>query len=134
MMRVSFALFCLAVLVACDGAGPGYRGQEKTVIEVEGSRFTLRRRGDVVEAIRTNPEWLPNLAQVGPKAAFAAEQMTGCVPVWLQGDPAMMWVGLSCEGRPAPPMPKRRKVLDCDLTNFHSRGGLGTGSLNCVES
>jgi hypothetical protein len=134
MLRVLFAFLCLAPIAACDSAGPGFRGQDKEVHEVDGSRFTLRRQGDVVEAIRTNPEFLPNLDKLGRKAFVAAERMTGCEAAWIQGDPAMMRIGLACDGRPAPKMPKQRAVLDCDLSDFYSRDGFGSGALTCTTS
>lgn len=132
MFRPSILLVALTALAACDSAGPGFRGLEKEVHEVEGSRFTLRRQGDVVEAIRTNTEFLPNLDEVGRKAFVAAERMTGCKAAWIQGDPALMRIGLSCDGRPAPKMPRQPAVLDCDLSDFYSRDGFGSGTLSCV--
>lgn len=126
-------LFPFVMLCACDHAGPGFRGLDKVERQVEGSRFTLRRNGAIVEAIRMNSEWLPRFPDVARKAALAAEDVTGCDAAWVQGDPAMVWVGLSCDGAIPPAIPKRHKVLQCDSTDFYSRGGLASGSLSCVK-
>ncbi len=106
-------LIALLGLVACDAAGPGFSRSAKVQRVVDGSQFTLRRQGDVVEAIRTSSELLPRFQVIGRRAAIAAWQGTGCTPSWVLGDPAMMWVGLSCDGRPAPQMPKRPRLLEC---------------------
>lgn len=119
------SLMC-AGLAACDSAGPGFRGVEKTVSTVEGSTFTLRRQGDVIEAIRTNPERFPTFQPIARKAGLAAQQLSGCEAAWVVGDPSMMWVGLACEGRKAPPQPKKRKTLSCDF--YDDRWG---GSVEC---
>ncbi len=77
----------------------------------DGSAFTLRRRAAIVEAIRTNSEWLPKFQEVAPKAAIATQAWTGCKAAWVVGDPAMMWIGLSCEGSPAPQMTLSKRSI-----------------------
>ena len=72
-MKLMLILVCLCLLAACDAAGPGFRGADKVVREVDGSRFTLRFRGDMVEAIRTSPEMLPRFETVARRAALLAE-------------------------------------------------------------
>lgn len=133
MIRLLLCLLIATVLIGCNTGGPGFRGVASQAAEVEGSRFTLRRRGDVVEAIRTSPEWLPRLVFVARKAAIAAENMTGCKATWVQGDPAMMLIGLSCDGARPPAMPERKQVLECDLSDYSSRDGIGSGSLSCIK-
>lgn len=116
-------------LAACDTAGPGFRGLDQTHVDYEGSRFTLRRQGDVVEAIRTNPEMLPKFETVARKAGIATQIETGCTAAWVVGDPSMMWIGLSCEGAKAPPIPRKTRVIFCDLSDLTPRGG----SLECQK-
>lgn len=122
-------IIALLGLAACDTAGPGFSRSEKIVREFEGSRFTLRRSGDVVEAIRTSTEWLPRFQPVARRAGVLAWMETGCIPEWVMGDPAMMWVGLSCEGRAAPKMPKRPQTLSCTVED----AGQGVLDVTCMR-
>lgn len=131
-MRLVSLLLCLG-LAACDAAGPGFRGADKVVRRIEGSTFTLRFRGDMVEAIRTSPEAFPRFQSVARKAALAAQAESGCRADWVQGDPAMMLIGLSCEGRKPPKVPKKRSDLYCDLSAFTVRDGIGSGTLTCQK-
>ncbi|MBP0482360.1 hypothetical protein [Sagittula salina] len=126
-MRLVPLLALFLVLAACDMAGPGFSGAPKVMREVEGTRFTLRRRGDVVEAIRTSSEVLPRFPEVARKAGIAAQKETGCRALWIMGDPAMMWVGLACAGRSAPGMPKRPHTLFCEVYD----AGHGAIDLEC---
>ena len=103
-------------LAACDTEGPGFSRSDKVIVTEAGSRFTLRRNGDVVEAIRTSPEMLPKFQDIAPKAGLAAQKQTGCRADWVMGDPAMMWVGLACEGRKPPKIPRRNQTAVCELT------------------
>ncbi|WP_418594589.1 hypothetical protein [Ponticoccus sp. (in: a-proteobacteria)] len=129
-MRLVSLLLCLG-LAACDAAEPGFRGAERVVSRVEGSTFTLRIRGDMAEAIRTSPEAFPLFRTVARRAAIAAQVKTGCRADWVQGDPAMMLIGLACEGRRPPKIPKARRDLYCDLSAFTLRDGIGSGALAC---
>jgi hypothetical protein len=114
-MRLLIALVLL--LAACDSAGPGFGSAPAVQREFDGSRFTLRFAGDLVEVIRTSPEWMPRFETVARKAAFVVEaELPGCRPAWIEGDPAMMLMGLSCDGRKAPRRPKRDRSFFCDLT------------------
>lgn len=114
-MRTLPVVSLILGLAACDAAGPGFSGAEKAIREQDGARFTLRRRGDLVEAIRTNPEVLPRFQAVAPKAGIAAQLWTGCRAEWVMGDPAMMVVGMACDGRTPPKLPKRRHTMYCEL-------------------
>ncbi|WP_245853324.1 hypothetical protein [Maliponia aquimaris] len=100
---------------------------------VEGSRFSLRFRGDLVEAIRTSPEAFPRFEAVARKAGIAAQIESGCRAAWVEGDPSMMWIGLSCDGQPAPKMPRRPRTLYCDIDGADLRGGRMTGALTCSK-
>jgi hypothetical protein len=110
-----FPMILALGLAACDTAGPGFLGVPKRIDTVDGSSFTLRRRGDLVEAIRTSPESLPRFQNIAPRAGVAAQRWTGCRAVWVMGDPSMMWIGLSCDGRAAPKMSRRPQTFYCDL-------------------
>jgi hypothetical protein len=126
-----FPLCLLLGLAACDMAGPGFHGAPKLVREVEGSRFTLRFQGDLVEAIRTSPEMLPRFDAVARKAGIAAQMESGCTASWVEGDPSMMWIGLSCDGKAAPKMPRRPRTLFCDLTVVSPESGNLPASVAC---
>lgn len=122
-MVLRFSLVAVAVLTACNAGGPGFRGVPHLKQEVAGSRFLLRTRGAYAEVIRVSPERLPRFETVAQKASVAVFRETGCVPRWIIGDPAVMTMGLSCNGALAPPKPKRRKTLVCDAYDGHySRG------------
>ena len=121
-------------LAGCDAAGPGFRGAEAVTRSVDGSRFTLRFRGDLVETVRTSPEWLPRFEDVARRAARAAEaERPGCRTAWVEGDPSMQLLGLSCDGAKAPARPKRRGMLVCDLEDLTARDGVAEGSLSCFK-
>ncbi|SDX89553.1 hypothetical protein [Citreimonas salinaria] len=127
-------LMLFATLSACDAAGPGFRGGEAVTREVEGSRFTLRFRGPLAEAVRTSPEWLPAFDATARRAALAAQaERPGCRVAWVQGDPAMMLVGLACGERPAPAIPARSRVLLCELIDWRTIGDWTAGALDCAR-
>jgi hypothetical protein len=129
-MRV-FPMFFFLGLACCDTAGPGFYGAEKVIKEVEGSRFTLRFQGDLVEAIRTSPEMLPKFEQVARKAGIAAQIESDCRAAWVEGDPSMMWIGLSCDGRETPKMPRRPRTMFCDLGAPTTTTGGIVGPVRC---
>ncbi|MFW2544207.1 hypothetical protein ACN2XU_16350 [Primorskyibacter sp. 2E107] len=116
---------------ACAMGGPGFRGVEAIKTEYGGSKFTLRIRDNLVEATRTNPEMLPRFETVARKAGIAAQIQTGCRAAWVEGDPTMMLIGLSCNGETPPKKPKRRHMLYCDIDALQGRDGVYSGSLEC---
>jgi hypothetical protein len=59
---------------------------------------------------------------------------TGCKAYWVMGDPAMMWIGLACDGVPAPKMPTRDRSFYCDFTLYTVRNGVGEGDLFCEKT
>lgn len=122
-----FSCVLLLGLAACDVAGPGFLGAERVTRQVEGSRFTLRFQNGLVEAIRTSPEWLPRFEVIARHAGIAAQMESGCKAEWVEGDPAMMWIGLSCNGEKAPKRPRRPKTLYCVFSDMD----LGDGRLQC---
>ena len=116
-MRILTVSLVFLGLAACDVAGPGFYDAQKTVVTVEESTFTLRRQGDMIESIRTNMEIFPLFKDVGRKAGIAAERWTGCKAAWIVGDPSVQRIGLSCDGRDAPPEPREKAVLRCRINH-----------------
>ena len=127
-------LVSLLLLTACNTAGPGFRGTEAVKTEYEGSKFLLRQRGAIVEATRTNPEMLPRFEIIARRAGIATQLHTGCKAEWVEGDAAMMLIGLSCNGEKAPKKPKRQNMLYCDILDLQGRDGLYSGTLECGKS
>lgn len=127
-MRLILSLILCLPIAACDSAGPAFRDAREIRHEVEGSRFTLRFQGALVEATRTSPEWMPRFEEVARKAGIAAQIHSGCRAAWVQGDPAMMWIGLSCNGAPAPKLPRRTRVIQC---SFEAPKSAGFTDLQC---
>lgn len=118
---------------ACDMAGPGFRGVPASQRVVEGSHFTIRVRDRMAEVIRTNPEFPARYGPISERAQKAVFLETGCTPEWVTGDPAMMLMGLSCDGEPAPREPRKRRSLSCDIFNAQSGRAGGTASMDCTE-
>ncbi len=129
-MRYFLCMVIMSVS-ACGMGGPGFRGVDPIKTEFEGSKFTLRIRGNIVEATRTNPEMLPRFEAVARKAGIAAQIQTGCKAAWVEGDPAMMLIGMSCAGEKPPKKPKRSRTLYCDILSLQARDGVVAGSLEC---
>lgn len=98
MIRNIPALIVVLLLTACASSHPTFMGVEKQVIEVQGSVFQIRIKGNFAEAIRTNFERIPKIGDTFPKAKIAMEQASGCKVVKdsIQGDPAWMIAKLDC--------------------------------------
>jgi hypothetical protein len=125
--------FALALLLGCNAAGPGFRGIEPVGAEVEGSRFLIRVRDDMAEVMRINPEFPARFGPISARAQKAVYLETGCIPAWVSGDPAMMVMGLSCDGRAAPKQPGG-SVLSCEIYDAFVTEGLGgTAAVECRE-
>lgn len=126
-------LILLFLAAACDMAGPGFRGVPPATREVEGSQFTIRVKDRVAEVIRTNPEFLPRFETISTKAQKAVYLETGCIPDWVTGDPAMMRMGLSCNGKAAPKQPRSRSIA-CEIFDAHySETFGGSAALECTQ-
>lgn len=126
-------LLVLALIAACNTPGRGFGGIAAVRAEAGGAVFDLRRQGDLVEAIRVSKHPLPRFDWVAQRAALAVHQRTGCLPKWARGDPSMMVLGLSCNGAPAPPIPKGPRVLICDVTGYRVPGtGMAEGTAFCA--
>lgn len=129
-MRPILLLLCLA---ACNTAGPGFRGIPPVEQTYDGSRFLLRQNGPLVEVIRTSPEVLPKFRDVARKASLLLQDRTGCIAAWVVGDPAMMVVGLSCDGAKPPRKPKRKVSFSCDADDIYRTQTRIDLSLNCYK-
>lgn len=88
----------LMLLAACDSPAPAMMGADATRITVEGVDFTVRVRGERVEAIRTNMMPNPSIGSVYPRALQAMEAVSGCrvIEYSLRGDVAVMRADLDC--------------------------------------
>lgn len=132
-MRHCWIFALILVLPACDMAGPGFRGEERVKREFEGSRFTLRFSGDMAEAIRTSPEFLPRFEVIARKAGLLAQAETGCKVAWVQGDPSMQLMGLACDGRKAPRQPRRKRGIECYVFDAFASAAGGSALLDCYK-
>ncbi len=92
-------LMLILMIAACSSAGSEFRALPATHVEVDGSRYDVRVRGGIAEAIRVNPQYAPRLGHLGGRAAFAMAQVSGCEVVGVFGDQAVMTGVLSCDGR-----------------------------------
>lgn len=92
------ALVLVFGLAACASPSPRFIGAASKEIEVAGSRFTVFRRGDEVEAFRTSREWLPRQSEVFMRAEAAIRAATGCDvrPNSMTGDQAIVRAELDC--------------------------------------
>jgi hypothetical protein len=98
MKAVPFFLVLATVLSACNSPHPRFMRAQSHRIEVGGSVFQVRQRGDEVEIIRTNVEFNPKIGAIFPKATIAAQQATGCEirKNTLKGDSALMRAKVEC--------------------------------------
>jgi hypothetical protein len=86
----------LLLLPACDGGSPHFMGTPPTRVEVEGSVFAVRVKGDLAEAVRINPQYAPRMGPIGGRAARAMEQVSGCTVREIRGDQALILGLLTC--------------------------------------
>jgi hypothetical protein len=91
---------CLAgAIAACDSPHPRIAGEEATPITVEGSEFSVRVKGDIAEAIRTNYAPRSDHARILLRAVVAIELATGCEVDQnsVKGDPALIVARIDCD-------------------------------------
>jgi hypothetical protein len=86
----------LLLLPACDGGSPHFMGIEPTRVEVEGSVFAVRVKGDLAEAVRINTQYAPRMGPIGGRAARAMAQVSGCTVREIRGDQALILGVLEC--------------------------------------
>jgi hypothetical protein len=91
----SLCLVAMA-LSACDGPSPHFMGIEPVRIEVDGSVFAVRVKGRLAEAVRTNVQYAPRMGPIGPRAAEAMRQASGCEVREIRGDQALILGVLEC--------------------------------------
>ncbi|MCE8545162.1 hypothetical protein KBY25_04940 [Ruegeria pomeroyi] len=94
-------LSLIVLLAGCGGPGREFRGLPATRVDVGGSVFDVRVRGNLAEAIRVNPQYAPRFGPIRERAGFAMAQVSGCRVVGVLGDQAVATGVLSCDGRPA---------------------------------
>lgn len=97
-MRLLF-LALLGLLTGCDSPSPAFRGIEGRQVVVEKSVFSVRVKGDLIEAIRTNVEYAPTIGKLFPRFRIAMEQASGCrvIENSMRGDQALMHAKLDCQ-------------------------------------
>ncbi len=91
-------------VAACDSPHPRMMNSDAKVITVEGSTFSVRVRGDIAEAIRTNWEPRREHGRILARAVVAIEETTGCDvrQNTLKGDPALVAAKIRCPTGDAP--------------------------------
>jgi hypothetical protein len=83
-------------LSACDGPSPHFMGIEPVRVEVEGSVFAVRVKGNLAEAVRVNTQYAPRMGPIGTRAAKAMRQVSGCEVREIRGDQALILGVLDC--------------------------------------
>ncbi|PCJ10171.1 MAG: hypothetical protein COB16_02510 [Rhodobacteraceae bacterium] len=101
-MRVAVVL-SLVLLTNCTTATRHFRGVAVVHLDVDGSRFDIRVRGNLAEAIRINPQYAPRLGPLRARAGFAMAKVSGCKVTGVLGDQAVMTGVLDCQD--AAPLP-----------------------------
>lgn len=90
---------CLALALAgCDSPSPRMMSGERHAVVIDGTAFTVYRRGDAVEVYRTTAELMPRRSVVFARAEQAIRLATGCEVAHgsLVGDAALMKAALDC--------------------------------------
>jgi len=93
----------LVLLTGCATTTRHFRGVEAVRLQVDGSVFDIRLRGNLAEAIRVNPQYAPRLGPLRARAGFAMAKVSGCRVTGVLGDQALMTGILDCqEAAPGP--------------------------------
>lgn len=90
----------LLFLAACNTPGRPFHDVPPVRMEVAGSTFDVRVRGELAEAIRINPQYAPRLGALEVLAAFAMAEVSGCEVEGVLGDQAVMTGILDCGDSP----------------------------------
>lgn len=114
----------LLALMGCTNVSPHFRGAPVTRVEVDGSVFQVRVRGDLAEAVRVNSQYAPRFGPIQSRAEFAMAQVSGCDVVGVLGDQAVATGVLSCDDRPADwALPAATLRFDClDVSHWVNEG------------
>ncbi|MDF1857293.1 hypothetical protein [Pseudooceanicola sp.] len=134
-MRLSIASvlgLCLTLLAGCNGPSPHFAGIAATEVTLGATRFEVRRRGTLAEAIRLTPQYAPRLGPLAGMAQLAIEQASGCAVVRLAGDAAVTVARLDCGG--AVPRGVGVGAPDCHLVTGMpgARHGPDDAEFDCV--
>lgn len=130
-------IICIVILAGCDSPGVQYAGQPVMRVEAMGQQFSLRRRGDRVEIIRTTFDPRPDIGRIGAAAERIVKATYGCPVQTMQGDVALMVADLDCT-RPVRAgdtarwvCPERRSF---GVLGFYKSGGGGSdrGGRRCT--
>jgi hypothetical protein len=126
-------LVLLFSLAACDTPGLDFEGIEPTRIDVSGTLFDVRIRGQMAEAIRLTPDPAPRWLSVGAKAGFAIEKVSGCKISRLGGDTAVVTARIGCPDALVPPALPHQLHYVCDIGppfTIHSTS-IGVTEMTC---
>ncbi len=88
------------MVAGCNTPAPPFQGIAPTRVEVDGSIFDIRVRGEFAEAIRINRQYAPRLGPIRTRAAIAIAQVSGCRVKGVLGDQALMTANLDCARGP----------------------------------
>lgn len=122
-----YAWITLLPLAACDTGGLGFQNAPAQHVTIDGSDFTVRRRDNEVEVLRTNSEWAVRRTGMAQKMVAAIEATTGCTIAKnsLNGDQVMARARLACSKELTYAAPKPRD-LDCKPPTDATRDGVTT--------
>lgn len=122
MMRW-LGMFLLA-LGACTVPKGYFANAPATRITVDNSVFDVRRRGELAEAVRVNPEYAPRFGPIRARAGKAIEIISGCQVREVLGDQAVATGLLDCDGTGrALRLPRSIGEYDCiEVDQWSSRG------------
>lgn len=98
-MPVVRAILFLVMLTACGQPSPYFSGIPATRMEVAGSVFDVRVRGELAEALRRNVEYAPRLGPIRGRAGVAMQRVSGCRVEHVLGDAAVTLGLLDCDGK-----------------------------------
>lgn len=96
--RTSAALIGVTFLAACNTPPLGFAGVDPVRVDIEQSSFDVRVKDGRAHALRVNAEFAPNINFVGPRAARAIEEASGCNVVQgsMAGDAIFFTADLDC--------------------------------------
>jgi len=91
-------LLLFALMTACASPSLEFRGATKTEITLSGDRITVFRKGDRVQAVRTNYRQKSQRKFGQERLVLAIEAATGCAvkPRSVKGDIVLVTARLDC--------------------------------------